>query len=99
VIVDGVEGPLMDRIFDGAAGGTVVKISEDGYYTRVPQPWTGPVAFSPNGERHAYAGQIGKDAVVFLDGKEIFREPFSPQLASAVSLQFSPDSKHLFFLK
>ena len=99
VTVDGVSGPLMDRIFDGAAGGTVVKISDDGYYTRVPQQWTGPVAFSANGERHGYAGQIGKDVVVFLDGKEIYREPFSAQLALADLLRFSPDSKHLLFLK
>jgi len=54
VTVDGADGPLMDRIFDGAAFGSVVKISEDGYYTRTEQKWTGPIAFSPNGERHAY---------------------------------------------
>lgn len=93
VTVDGVDGPSMDRILDGAAGGIVEKISEDGYYTRVPQKWTGPVAFSPNGERHAYAGMIGKDVVVFLDGKEVFRGSNAVE-----SLQFSPDSKHLFFL-
>jgi len=93
VTVDGVDGPLMDRILDGAAGGTVVKISEDGSYTRVPYKWTGPVAFSPNGERHAYAGQIGADTVVFLDGKEVFRGSNAVE-----SLHFSPDSKHLFFL-
>ena len=94
VTVDGVAGPLMDRIFDGAAGGTVVKISEDGYYTRVPHPWSGPVAFSPNGERHAYAGQIGSETVLFLDGKEVFRGTNAVE-----SLHFSPDSKHLFCLQ
>ena len=94
VTVDGVAGPLMDRILDGAAGGTVVKISEDGYYTHVPQKWTGPVAFSPNGERHAYAGQIGSDTVLFLNGKEVFRGSNSVE-----SLHFSPDSKHLFCLQ
>jgi WD40 repeat protein len=97
VTVDGVEGPLMDNIFFGAAYHVVVKISEDGYYNRVEYPWTGPVAFSPNGERHAYAGQVGKDVVVFLDGKEIFREPFSQKSASVSLMQFSPDSKHVFF--
>jgi len=97
VTVDGVDGPLMDKIFDGAAFGSVVKISEDGYYTRTEQKWTGPVAFSPNGERHAYAGQIGQDVVVFLDDKEIYREPFAANRAAADLLQFSPDSKHLFF--
>lgn len=98
VTVDGVDGPLMDSIFEGAAFGIVVKISEDGYYNRVPQKWTGPVAFSPNGERHAYAGQIGQEAVVFLDGKEIYRGPLAKSGASVENLQFSPDSKHLFFL-
>lgn len=97
VTVDGAEGPFMDRIFDGAAGGVVVKISADGYYTRVPQKWTGPVAFSPNGERHAYAGQIGQEAVVFLDGKEIHRGPLAKNGSTVENLQFSPDSKHLFF--
>ena len=48
VTVYGVDGPLIDRIFDGAAFGIVVKYSEDGYYTRTEQKWTGPVAFSPN---------------------------------------------------
>jgi hypothetical protein len=93
VTVDGAEGPLMDSIFPGAAFGIVTKISEDGYYTRTEQKWTGPVAFSPNGERHAYAGQMGKDVVVILDGKEVFRG-----MNAVESLHFSPDSKHLFFL-
>lgn len=97
VTVDGVDGPLMDRIFDGAAGDIVVKISEDGYYTRVPQKWSGPVEFSPNGERYAYAGQIGQEAVVFLDGKEIYRGPMAQSRPMVENLQFSPDSKHLFF--
>lgn len=97
VTVDGVDGLLMDRIFDGAAGDTVVKISEDGYYTRVPQKWSGPVEFSPNGERHAYAGQIGQEAVVLLDGKEIYRGPLAKSGPAVENLQFSPDSQHLFF--
>jgi hypothetical protein len=94
VTVDGVDGPLMDRIFDSAAFGIVVKISEDGYYNRTEQKWTGPVKFSPNGKRHAYAGQIGPATVVFLDGKEVFRGTNVVE-----SLHFSPDSKHLFFLQ
>jgi hypothetical protein len=70
----------------------VEKISTDGYYTRTAQKWTGPVQFSPNGERHAYAGQIGQEAVVFLDGKEIFRGPVSPTGFAVENLHFSPDS-------
>jgi hypothetical protein len=97
VTVDGVDGPLMDSIFPGAAFGIVVKYSEDGYYTRTEQKWTGPVAFSPDGERHAYAGQIGQEAVVILDGKEIFRGPVSKSGPAVDNLHFSPDSKHLFF--
>jgi thiol-disulfide isomerase/thioredoxin len=97
VTVDGVDGPLMDSILPGAASGIVEKISTDGYYTRVPQKWTGPVAFSPNGERHAYAGQIGKETVVFLDGKEVFRGPAAPSGPAVENLQFSPDSQRLFF--
>jgi hypothetical protein len=97
VTVDGVEGPLIDKIFDSAAFGIVEKISEDGYYTRTELKWTGPVKFSPNGERHAYAGQIGQEVVVILDGKEIFRGPASQSGPAVEYLQFSPDSKHLFF--
>jgi len=97
VTVDGVDGPMVDRIFEGAAFGIVVKYSEDGNYTRTEQKWTGPVAFSPDGTRHAYAGLIGKEAVVILDGKEIFRGASSTSGPAVEHLQFSPDSKHLFF--
>ncbi len=97
VTVDGVDGPMIDAIYN-AAFGTTVKISEDGYYTRTEQKWTGPVAFSPDGNRHAYAGQVGKEAVVILDGKEIFRAPLATRGQTVEGLHFSSDSKHLFFL-
>ena len=35
--------------------------------------WQGPVAFSPDGSRYAYAARDRKDVVVICDGKEIFR--------------------------
>lgn len=97
VAVDNVEGPLFDQVIL-AAGGTVVKYSEDGFNLRSEIEWNGPVAFSPDGMRHAYAARDGKDDIVILDGKEIFRAPTPPSGTAVDQLRFSPDSKHVFFL-
>jgi hypothetical protein len=95
VSLDGVEGPPFDQILP-AAEITRVEVSGDGM-TRTPvHVWSGPVAFSPDGSRYAYAARIGEEAVVMLDGKEIWRAPFS-ETAQPKSMAFTPDGKHLYF--
>ncbi len=97
VTVDGVEGQAIDSLFL-AAFGVVVEDTGDGSMLRAERKWTGPVAFSPDGTRHAYAGQIGAEAVVFVDGEEVHRGPVSARGAAIEQLQFSPDGQHVFFL-
>lgn len=57
----------------------------------------GPVALSPDGKRHAYAGLRGGEVIVILDGKELFRAPHSPAAPPVSLLQFTPDGKQVFF--
>ncbi len=59
----------------------------------------GPVALSADGRRHAYAGVRGNDVIVMLDGKELFRAPFSQAAPPVSLLQFTPDGKHLLLLQ
>ncbi|MEO7599611.1 MAG: hypothetical protein ABIV50_11805, partial [Opitutus sp.] len=59
--------------------------------------WQGPVAFSPDGTRYAYAARQAKEVLVIVDGKEIYRKPYS-QVAPPVSvLSFTPDGKRVYF--
>jgi hypothetical protein len=71
VTIDGVDGEKFDEILQAAAGVEVVYDS-GGSVVAVPVRWRGPVAFSPDGSRYAYAARQGKEVVVILDGKEIF---------------------------
>ena len=57
----------------------------------------GPVAFSPDGKRYAYAARTGMDVFVLLDGKEIFRGKQSLSAPPVQTMQFTPDSRHLYF--
>jgi hypothetical protein len=64
----------------------------------------GVFAFSPDGSRYAYCGQQGNEAVVMLDGKEIFRTSetnlqggIDDGTCGAGIIRFTSNSKHLFF--
>jgi hypothetical protein len=96
VTVDGVEGEPFDEIYNAAIG-FEQKFTDDGSFLRSSATWTGPVVFSRDGSRHAYVGRRGKDALVMVDGKEIFRAPVEMGRPPANNLFFSPDGKHLFF--
>ncbi len=96
VTIDGVDGEKFDEILQAAAGVEVVYDS-GGSVVAVPVRWRGPVAFSPDGSRYAYAARQGKEVVVILDGKEIFRAPHSVAVAVVALLSFTPDGKLLFY--
>jgi len=97
VTVDGVDGEPFDEIYNAGIG-FEQKVSDDGFFLRSSATWTAPVVFSPNGTRHAYAARRGKEVIVMLDGKEIFKAPVVPGKSPANNLFFSPDGKRLFFL-
>lgn len=95
VTIDGEEGPAFDQIFNAA--GEVTLAYDFNFNPVRTLKWQGPVAFSPDGSRYAYAARTGKEVVVIVDGKEIFRKPYS-QVAPPVSvLSFTPDGAHLYF--
>lgn len=96
VMIDGVESAPYDQVL------STVPTFETTYYDTgfiMSQSINnrGPVAFSPDGTRYAYAARMGEEVVVMLDGKELFRAKDS-QTAPPVSLmQFTPDGKRLYF--
>lgn len=95
VTVDGVESQPFDEVIK-STGELEVR------YDMALRPvlaykWEGPVAFSPDGRRHAYVARLAKDLVVFLDGKEIHRAEYSSSFPPITHLFFSPDSRRLFF--
>lgn len=96
VTVDGVDGEKYDEILQAAAK---VETRYDGRGNPIIQNvmWKAPVAFSPDGSHYAYAARIGKEVVVILDGKEIYRTPHSLAVEVVALLSFTPDSKHLYF--
>jgi WD40 repeat protein len=58
------------------------------------------VAFSPDGSRYAYCGQLGNEWVVMVDGKELTRGSTSVngQIGTySCMLGFTSNSKHVYF--
>lgn len=96
VTVDGVEGPAFDEILK-TAGELEVRYEPVSLRPVLAYKWQGPVAFSPDGKRHAYTARLGKEIVVMLDNKEIHRAPHSDSFPPVSHVFFSPDSRHLFF--
>lgn len=96
VTVNGVAGDAFDQILL-----TVPTFETDydtaGVITQQTVARRGPVALSPDGKRHAYAGVRGGEVIVILDGKELFRAPQSQSAPPVSLLQFTPDGKHVFF--
>jgi WD40 repeat protein len=96
VTVDGVEGEKYDEILKAAAK-VETRYDNRGNPIIENVMWKVPVAFSPDGSHHAYAARLGKEVVVILDGKEIYRTPHSLAVEVVARLSFTPDSKHLCF--
>jgi WD40 repeat protein len=63
----------------------------------------GKVSWSDDGSRYAYHGKLGQEYVVIVDGKEVSRGPWSPDLQAqgrtpVWELGFSPGSKHWYLI-
>lgn len=96
VTVDGVEGPPFEEVF-ATAGEVEVRYDAVTWQPVLAYKWRGPVAFSPDGKRHAYTARIGQEVMVMLDNREIYRAPYSASFPPVARLFFSPDSRQLFF--
>jgi hypothetical protein len=96
VTVDGVEGPPFEEVF-ATAGDVEVRYDLMTLQPVLAHKWQGPVAFSPDGKRHAYTARIGQEVMVMLDNREIYRAPYSASFPPVARLFFSPDSRQLFF--
>jgi len=95
ITVDGVEGPAFDEIFQST--GELRVGYDSNLHPVLTYAWRGPVAFSPDGKRHAYTARIGQEVIVMVDNKEIHRVPYSASFPPVTHLFFSPDSRHLLF--
>ena len=83
VTVDGVEGPKFEEILSTASH-LVYSYGYDGSLSGIGVSQPEQIAFSPDGDRYAYAGRNDKDVILILDGKEIYRAPFSPVVGAAI---------------
>lgn len=88
VAVDGVEGPVLDELFNGsaanisAAGPVLIHTANaGGKFNGSPTA----VIFSETGSHFAYIGRQGNEYVVIHDGKEVGRGP-----RSSLGLQHNP---------
>lgn len=86
IVLDGKEGPMLDEIVDGparlpAGAGTAGLRGQSG------------IVFSPDSRHLAYAGWIGKDAVVVVDGT--IGEPYDQ--IGMIGIFFSADSRHVAY--
>jgi WD40 repeat protein len=96
VAIDNVDGEPFDEILK-AASQIVPTYNDADIVTGLTTSPAGPVAFSADGQRYAYAGRRGDEVIVILDGKETFRAKTSQVAPPVQHLQFSPDGKRLFF--
>lgn len=85
IVLDGKEGPILDEIVDGPAlkrdGSTALLREQNG------------IVFSPDSTRLAYAGWVGADAVVVVDGT--IGEGYDQ--IGMIGIFFSPDSRHVAY--
>ena len=96
VTIDGAEGEAFDQILLTVPTFETV-YDPAGVILERTVARKGPVAFSRDGKRYAYAGRRGSDVVVIVDGQEIFRAPDSQSAPPVSLLQFTPDGQHVFF--
>jgi hypothetical protein len=91
VVIDGVEGPKIEALFQG--------IYLNAY--QAGSSWQGkiPVLFSDDGSHSAYIAKMGNEFVVFEDGKESSRAPLGGNGLTTVPLEFSAGGKHLIYME
>jgi hypothetical protein len=87
-------GSRLTVIYDGVRGPNFDQIFQQ----------TSPtgLVFSPDGNHYAYCGLQGNEAVVMVDGKEIYRDSHtnlqgSINFNSCQQMSFTTNSKHLYF--
>lgn len=61
------------------------------------------VRWSDDGSRFIYSGRVGQEYAVMVDGKEVHRGPWSPELATqgrtpVFEMGFTPRSKHWYMI-
>jgi Tol biopolymer transport system component len=100
VSVDGVEGPVLDELFNGSAanvfaGGqiAVYLANAGGKFNGTPSA----VIFSETGSHYAYVGRIGSEYVVIHDGKEVGRGPRNDLALQYNSIGLSPQGNFVFW--
>lgn len=98
VQIDGVESPEYDEVLKTVPAIDVV-FADNGDLQTYNVNYLGPVAFSPDGKRHAYAERTGEDVVVIVDGRELVRAKQSESAPPVQALQFTPDGNHVYFFR
>ncbi len=98
VSVDGQIGPSLDRLLN-LKGQPMLGRSQFPALSSQDQ-LDHPVIFSADGKRYAYAGLVGEEFVVIVDGKEVHRGPFETGALAAnpLTIQFSPTGKRHWFV-
>ncbi len=98
VSVDGQIGPSFDRLLN-VKGQPMLGRNQFPALTSQDK-LDHPVIFSSDGKRYAYAGLVGEEFVVIVDGKEVHRGPFETGalVANPVTIQFSPTGKRHWFV-
>lgn len=88
VTVDGVEGPVLDELFNGSAANItqagqllVHNANAGGKFNGTPSA----VIFSETGSSYAYIGRQGNEYVVIHNGKEVGRGP-----RNSLAMQYNP---------
>ena len=98
VSVDGVQGPVLDEVFNsysGAPGGQILLYNANagGKFNGTPTA----VIFSESGGHYAYIGRQGNEYVVVHDGKEVGRGARNDLGLSNLPLGISPKGNFAFW--
>jgi len=101
VVVDGVEGPVVDEMLGGGVmqafapgrAPTVVTANVGG---RLVPGGPTPILFSDDGRHHAYIARQGNEYAVFHDGKEVGRGARSALALTYNNLAISPGGKFVY---
>ena len=98
VSVDGVQGPVLDEVFNGFSGSPGGQIllhnaNAGGKFNGTPTA----VIFSESGAHYAYIGRQGNEYVVVHDGKEVGRGARNDLGLSNLPLGISPKGNFAFW--